>query len=122
MTKWYEKYLNLPYQKYNCAGLLQHVWLKEKGYLLDIESSIDLDSLKEYRNDFIIGKLSSLSQIDRPRDMCAVVMLSRNVVGHIGIYIDGGYILHAHKDYNASIIQSTQDTFLLNPLYGYYNI
>ncbi len=122
MIKWYEKYLNLPYEKYNCAGLLQYVWLKEKGYLLNIESSLDLDIIRDSRNDFIIGKLSSLTQIDKPRDMCAVVMLSRNVVGHIGIYIEDGYILHAHKQYTSSLIQQQQDVFLLNPLYGYYNI
>ena len=122
MINWHERYLNLPYTTYNCAGLLQYVWLKEKGYLLDIESSIDLDSLKTFRDEFIVSKLSNLTPIASPVDMCAVVMFSNNYVGHIGLYVKGGYILHAHKNYNCSTLQKQQEVFLLNPLYGYYNI
>jgi hypothetical protein len=122
MKIWHENYLNIPYAQYNCAGLLKLVWLKELNINIDINCDFN-PSNYDKRQDLILKQALNFKKINEPIDKCAVLMHSQcGTVGHVGVYIDfdNGYILHAHKDYNASIIEHKNDVFLKNKLYGYY--
>jgi len=126
---WYEKYVNIPYKTCNCAELLVAVWSFEFGTSVDYDKGLYLNLLANNQNigieELIVSHANLFQEIDEPIDKCAVLMYSRSgVVGHIGIYVDvnRGYVLHAHKNFKASVMQPKQQVFSLNPLYKYFKL
>ncbi len=120
---WYQQYVGLEYRQYNCGALLKKVWKEQLNINIDISSSFDLENEVNNRQDFLLNKASNLKIINEPKDKCGVLMYSRSgIVGHVGIYVDifGGYILHAHKNFTSSVLQSKGTVFTENKLYNYY--
>lgn len=117
---WFEKYVGLPYEQYNCAALLQKVWHEELNKILDI--ACNHNELSIYSDKMVI-QACQYTRIEKPVDKCAVLMYSRyGLIGHLGIWVDfeGGYILHAHRSFTNSILQKPEQVYKANKLYGYY--
>jgi hypothetical protein len=123
MKSWYERYIGIPYTSYNCAGLLKFVWLQEFKINIDINCDFDFNTHYLKREQAMLAQASPFIKIDKPVDKCAVLMHSRHgTIGHVGLYValGSGYILHAHKDFESSILQPANEVLAINKLYGNY--
>lgn len=119
---WTDAYIGLPYTQYNCAALLKLVWAKELNLTLDIDTNCSDNTIY---SGLMVREAAKLVKMDVPIDKCAVLMYSRSgLIGHVGIWLDykDGYILHAHKDFESSILQKASDVFNLNRLEGFYHV
>ncbi len=119
---WHEKYLNIYYSKYNCAGLLKLVWLKELNVNIDIECTFNWSTELEKRKNKILSVAKDFKTIYTAIDKCAVLMVGKGGdIGHVGVYvdIDTGYILHSNKDFKKSILEPKNQVFKTNKLVMY---
>ena len=97
---WSDKYIGLPYHKYNCAELVQLVLKKEFGikihYNFDMPDSHNVfamsNDVKKYSMKFFDKKMQA------PSEGCAVLMHGRRQLCHTGIATkikNSWYILHS---------------------------
>lgn len=104
MTHWSDGYLDIPYRELNCAELVERVLREQLGrdlhFPLRENNNLFHQSalITAYARDFAIP-------IATPSDGCAVVLLARGRMAHVGLYclIGGvGYVLHADSSFGSS--------------------
>lgn len=97
---WSDKYLGLPYHKYNCAELMQLVLRKEYG--INIHYNFEMPE-----EDNVFGMSAEIKKqaktyfdkkLESPVDGCAVLMHGKRQLCHTGIATrinNSWYILHS---------------------------
>lgn len=108
----YQKYIGIPYKDMNCARLALDIQEKEFGkkyndYIEPKNDSPFSFSLAVRRNlpDY-------MDKISLPKHGCAVLMICRGRLSHIGTYLfigNEGYILHTSESFQSSILTSIKD-------------
>lgn len=102
-SNWSQKYIGIPYVSngtsfdgVDCGGLVLLVYKEEIGLdLTKIER--DYKTLDKAESDKGIRSFLSkyAKKIDSPKDMCCVLFKWTGYENHIGLYVDGGLILHS---------------------------
>lgn len=101
---WAVKYIGLPYLSggrdahgLDCWGLLRLVYQEKKGILLpDLPGIGSRDALAISR-EILAQRHENWFEVTEPQDADAVAMSTREVLHHVGVWIDadGGKVLHS---------------------------
>jgi len=106
IVHWAVKYIGLPYEpggrgpdKYDCWGLVRHVYRNEFCMDLPDLPGIVFTSAKSQTRVIEAGIDQEWVSILKPFDGCGVAMGQKEYMHHVGVYIDadGGKILHANS-------------------------
>lgn len=116
MKKWYDKYINVPYENFgrlmtgaDCWGLVVLVYEQELGIQLPTYAEISAESLIEIHRKLSVDKDSEIWETvtegnQKPFDVCVMTAPNSKRVCHVGIVIDEKHILHIEKGVDSAIV------------------
>jgi len=111
---WSNKYLGIGFndkfegfdRDIDCWGLASLIYLRELNTKLDIYSDI-----KWHESDRIAKQINDEKnenkwlKVENPIDFDLVVLSKKQGANHLGIYIDGGYILHTSRKIKSQAVK-----------------
>ena len=99
---------NYVHGEYDCSALVQYVYYKSNGVILDVTSRAQsLNGIKTSRSDLKRGDLIFFTNESRKNKT------GLEKIGHVGIYFGNNYILHTASDH--AVIEPISTT-----RWGYY--
>jgi hypothetical protein len=127
MSHWATKYLGMKYDhdEFNCADFVAHVLENEFNHKIELPRASK--HMREYSRQ-IITKMTDFVEptpIEKPEENCLVLMKSRGLIAHVGIYVSEGMpspkVFHCMKDFGSSLMHDIHflDCIGLNVI-GYY--
>lgn len=93
---WTNKYIGIPYKKFDCAQLVQFALKQE--FDVDFELPQLVPKNIQLRSSMIKNEANKRTMLDRPFEGCVVLMNCHGGLNHIGVYteIDGRpFVLHS---------------------------
>jgi cell wall-associated NlpC family hydrolase len=112
MTKWYDKYVNIPYKHLgnspesgmDCYNLCRYVYKQETGVEIpflsyDLCNIVDSDWYNKTTEQFFENEVASnpgCKKVTEPKifDFILISIGSTNVTNHCALYVDKNKILH----------------------------
>lgn len=105
MAHWSDGYIGVPWTAENCAALVERVLREQFGRTVAFPRPARpnvfhyAELLEARRRDFA-------RPITSPHDGCAVIVLARGRLAHVGLYCvlpDQPYLLHSDSSFGASV-------------------
>jgi cell wall-associated NlpC family hydrolase len=126
---WVSKYVGIPFVSggrgisgCDCYGLVRIVLMEQFGYNLPLLSGNYKDALVMAETEPVLRSQLPLltgEKIDKAEPGAVAVIRYQGRSTHIGIYVDGTYILHTLKDIGAHVV-SAEGGFLRGGIEGVY--
>lgn len=104
MQHWSDRFVNVPYEVAECAELIEMVLREKFGRKVRFPRPDRREDVFQ-RNALIREHTADFARpIDTPYDGCGVILLARNRLAHMGMYlvIDQPYLLHTDSTFGAS--------------------
>lgn len=126
----YTQYIGIPFVSLgrdktgaDCWGLVRLIL--EEQYGIMVPTLLDYtDALDNVVVSNVINKQTPLvtgEQLEEPVEGCIVILRSKGLIGHVGLYIGNNTILHTTKQTGA-ITESINNRRLKNKIKGYYSV
>ena len=122
MKHWTDKYIGVPYEKKNCAQLVADVY----SDVFDIDVVLpEIPQTLLSRSRVIDGEMLKYKRLNTPSEGCCVLMKSRGVASHIGVFTTigvTGHVLHAMQNHGSSVLTPiAKMRFLGLKIEGFYD-
>ncbi len=131
VADWARSYIGIPFKSggrdrsgVDCYGLVRLVYLEQAGAQLPSLDDLYKDALKAAETEpLFVANVPLLlgERHENPKFLDVAVILERGHPTHLGVYVGGGFILHATRRLGV-ILQRKTDPDLSRRIEGYYAV
>jgi len=107
LMHWSDKYLGLPYHKYNCAELVKYIYKREldRELIYNFEIPNDLNGMSKTIEDHFYTFVED-KKYDQPFEWAIVLMNGTQMLSHVGIATKikhAWYVIHAVQNQKQTV-------------------